>query len=88
MTRSEFEFFLTCAMAVCAAMAVVTLFRVRKRGVSAYFLAAGFIALGFLLYGFHENWSKQAMALSGGALVICLVGDFLIRATVHGQAKR
>ena len=49
-SSSEFDVFLSGAAWICAAMALVVLFRVRSRGIAAYIMSLAFLALGGVLY--------------------------------------
>jgi hypothetical protein len=80
LTSGEFELFLTGAMALCALMAIVVLFRVRSRGAAALVMSLAFLALGGVLYLLRiaapQSW---IIALSVLVAVLLLV-DFLLRA--------
>ena len=68
------------AMAVCALMAVVNGLRYKRRGASAFALAAAFVTLGFTLWLYSGNASMTL--IYGGLIVtgILLVVEFGLRA--------
>jgi len=79
MSDQQFQVYLSCGMLVCAVMTVVSLLRVRSRGPRSYCLALGFVAMGFLLNGFRMKWPGATLGDIGVALVLCLIGDFILR---------
>ncbi|MHB8636635.1 MAG: hypothetical protein ACYC96_09200 [Fimbriimonadaceae bacterium] len=61
------------AMAMCAVMAVANALRFKRRGLSAYALAAAFVALGFTLWLYAQNeaavWIDAGLIVTGALLV-------------------
>ncbi|GEM_PF-2255075 len=88
MTAEMLNLVLYTAMGLCALMAVVNLVRFKKRGPSAYALAAAFVALGFTLW-LYEAQAAMGWIEAGIALTVLLLGaDFGLRAAQHAKQDR
>lgn len=75
------------AMAMCALMAVVNALRYKKRGASAYALAAAFVALGFTLWLYSVSaamvWIDAGLVVTGGLLA----AELGLRAARQGPGR-
>ncbi len=80
MTESEFHLFLNAAIFLCAAMAMFNVFRHRKRGLSAYLVSTACLAAGLTLYLLREKTSEGTVYAAGGAVVVLLIADVIVRA--------
>jgi len=85
MTDAELGPFLLIGSIICGLMAIVSAFRYKSRGISAYIMAAGFVVLGsnMLLLRTHQTGA----AIAGIVLLVLLLGaDFAAR-SAHKAKK-
>ncbi len=76
---ADFVLLYNWGIAVCTVMAVVWLFRLRKRGISALPMLLAFVAFGAMLFALRETAPMWAVISSGAALFVLLVADALLR---------
>ena len=76
---ADFALLYNWGIAVCAVMAVVWLFRLRKRGVSALPMLLAFVAFGGMLFALREEAPMWIVIASGIALFLFLATDALLR---------
>ena len=80
MTSSEYELFLSGAMALCALMALLVAFRYKSRGASALVMSVAFLVFGGVLY-LLKSGAPQGWVTAGGILLgLLLLTDFILRA--------
>src|SRR5947208_9419535 len=73
---SDLDPFLLAGTLICAAMAVVSALRHKKRGISAYIMSAAFLVLGFDMLLVRMRASQYLVILGCIFLVLLLVADF------------
>jgi hypothetical protein len=72
---------------LCAVMAVISALRHKKRGVSAYIMAAAFLVLGLDMQLLRMR-APQAVIILGGVILIILLGcDFAARSAHTAQKE-
>ena len=83
---SDIGLFLLIGTLICAAMAIVSAFRYKSRGISAYIMSLAFVVLGatMLLDRLH---APQPVLIGGCALLVIILGiDFAAR-SAHNARK-
>lgn len=80
MTPDTFDRILIGFAIVCAVMAVVNLFLIRRRGVSAGLLALAFLGLAATIFLYRLGFSQPIVIGSGVVVFLLLLGDFVLRA--------
>jgi|GEM_PF-2046798 len=78
--RQTSDLLFTSIMLLCAVLIPVWLFRIRTKGLSAYFMASAFATLGLLTYATQQEASAPIRYTLGGLLFVLLIGDFVARA--------
>jgi len=76
---ADFVLLYNWGIAVCAVMAVVWLFRLRKRGISAMPMLLAFVVFGAMLFALRERAPMWTVVASGAALFVLLAADALLR---------
>jgi len=76
---ADFVLLYNWGIAVCAVMAVVWLFRLRKRGVSAMPMLLAFASFGAMLFALRDQAPMWVVIANGIALFLLLVTDAVLR---------
>jgi FtsH-binding integral membrane protein len=79
-------FFLLLALVGLVASAVL-LAVAKKRGPSAYVLAAAFAMFALVNLAFYLEWPSWALYGAGGVLAILLLADLALRSALKGNAR-
>lgn len=79
MTPLDMDRALGAGMMVCAAMIVLNLLMVGKRGNSALVMASAFAVLGFGLYLWQNEAPVWQLAIVGVLLLVLLASDVALR---------
>lgn len=86
MTQTELDPFFKVAAGLCAAFAIVWVFRIRSKGTRAYLMSLAFLLLGTTALLVVQRAPQYLVNISLGLTSVLLVGDFLLRA--KEQAER
>ncbi len=87
MSSADFELFLSGSMALCAVLALLTLLRIRSRGLAALLLSGAFLAFGATLY-LLKTAAPQPLFIAAAVLTgVLLVADFAVRAGQQEEKK-
>lgn len=79
MDRDQFNTFLTFAMGLAFLLGLISLLRVRARGPSAYFQAAGFLMMIFLLLTLRFEAPRAVTTVTGILVATCMALDVFFR---------
>jgi hypothetical protein len=88
MTAQELDLFLNVVAALCAAMVFVNLLLVKRRGVSAYFLAVAFLFMGATILLYARQGTSPLVIGGGSLVVLLLIVDFVLRAPNQQTRRR
>ena len=79
MLPTEFEAFVKYAVGISVLVALVALWRVRKRGPSGFFLVGGAAAFALLLVLLLNHASDSWLYALGFVVTACIVADMMAR---------
>jgi hypothetical protein len=79
MLPQEFEGFVTYAIGISLLVALIALWRVRKRGRSGLFMVGAALAFALFLYLVLRHAGDNPLYAAGVVVVGCLVADFMVR---------
>lgn len=72
---------------VCPLLCLLWIGRAKKRGWSAYIMAAAFLAMEVVLLALKFEWPKSLLYTFAAVLGVLLIFDFLIRSAIRGSAQ-
>jgi hypothetical protein len=86
MNAADLDPFLNAGMGICGAMAVISAFRHKSRGVSAFIMAGAFVVLGLGMLMVKLRASVALLIATGIVLILLLGIDFAAR-SAHRENK-
>jgi len=75
----QFDQYLVGAVVICGAGAVLNLFQIKRRGISAILVAVAFVILGGTLFLLHDHIAAPLVYLGGSAVFLLLLADAIMR---------
>ena len=84
MSPSEFEGFVNYLVALCGVVALLAVWRLRKRGPGGLFLVAAAVSFGVFLLLLAHHAGYGALYFAGLVVAFCLAADFAVRKKPEG----
>ncbi|MGV3615867.1 MAG: hypothetical protein ACO1SV_11080 [Fimbriimonas sp.] len=88
MTQSEFNLFLNMVVAICAALALINLALIKRRGTSSIVLSLAFLVMGGTVLAYGQQGMSTLVTLGGVVVFLLLAADFVLRAPNQQKRRR